>query len=96
MPKAMPAQEVLDREFLELRAKILELAASLDRLDRGDGSVTDEDRFGLVQQGLRILLDGEDGRAERVQLLFSQPFPSDWRRAVRNLTKPCRGRYVLL
>ncbi len=36
MPTAMPAAEVLDREFLEIRAKILEIAASLDRLDRGE------------------------------------------------------------
>lgn len=79
MPKAMPAKEVLDREFLEVRAKILELAASLDRLDRGAGDVAQDPRFDLIQQGLRILEESDDGRAERVQLLFSQPFASDWR-----------------
>ncbi len=34
MFKSRQAQEVFDRDFLETRARILEVAASLDRLDR--------------------------------------------------------------
>jgi len=34
-----PAGEVLDREFLALRARLIDLAAGLDRLDRADGSL---------------------------------------------------------
>ena len=30
----MNSEQILDREFLEIRAKILEVAAALDRLDR--------------------------------------------------------------
>ena len=76
----MPASDVLDREFLEIRAKILELAASIDRLERGSGTVADDPRMELIQEGFRILQEREDGRAERVQLLFSQPFEVEWRK----------------
>src|SRR5262249_55236381 len=53
----MAAQAVLDREYLEVRAKLLELAASFDRLDRGGGISSDERRMQLVRQGLKVLLD---------------------------------------
>lgn len=80
MPEPMPATDVLDREFLEVRAKILELAASLDRFERGAGSVADDPRMQLIQDGFRILQERQDGRAERVQLLFSQPYEQEWRK----------------
>ena len=79
MPDAMAANDVLEREFLEMRAKILELAASFDRLDRGDGSIAGDPRVALLEDGVRILLEEQDGRAERVQLLFSQPYAPEWR-----------------
>ena len=31
----MNSKQILDREFLEIRAKILEVAAALDRIERG-------------------------------------------------------------
>ncbi len=80
MADPMPASEVLDREYREIREKILELAASLDRLERGEGSVANDPRMQLVKDGFRILQEKEDGRAERVQLLFSQPYELEWRK----------------
>lgn len=79
MPRPMPAADVLDREFLEIRAKILEVAASLDRLDRGDGEVRSDNRFQQLSQGIDILKESEAGRAERVQTLFSLPYDPQWR-----------------
>ena len=79
MPDAMAAADVLEREFLEMRAKILELAASFDRLERGDGSVNSDSRTALLEAGVRIVLEKQGGRAERVQLLFSQPYAPEWR-----------------
>jgi hypothetical protein len=76
----MPAPQVLDAEFLQIRAKILELAAALDRLDRGDGEVADDPRMRLVAGGLSILREDEPGRAERMQLLFSQAYEDGWRK----------------
>ena len=80
MPRPLPAPQVLDAEFLQIRAKILELAASLDRLDRGDGEVDDDLRMRLVRGGISILLEEETGRAERMQLLFSQAYEDGWRK----------------
>ena len=79
MPEAMPANAVLDREFLEMRAKILELASSLDRIERGEGTASSDPRTELIQQGIRILRETQEGRAERVQLLFSRPYEANWR-----------------
>ena len=75
---AMSASTVLDREFLELRAKILELGASLDRMDRGDGTVQDDTRLQLLSKGIEILQSAESDRAERIQLLFSLDYNEDW------------------
>lgn len=71
--------EVLDQEFLPLRAKILEIAAGLDRMDRGVGSVASESRRAQIQAAIQILLRPEDDRAEQVQLIFSRQFNDDWR-----------------
>lgn len=77
-PIPMPAQTVIDREFLEIRAKILELAASFDRMDRGEGSASAE-QLEQLHRGLEILSEDEPNRAERVQLLFSREYSSQWR-----------------
>ena len=79
MPTCLAARDVLDREFLELRAKILEIAASLDRMDRGDGSVDGDRRIQQIRQGFDILREASGGRAERVQLLFSREYDENWR-----------------
>jgi hypothetical protein len=77
----MAAQAVLDREFLEVRAKLLEMAASFDRLDRGGGVSVDDRRMQLVRQGLKVLLDETGDRAEQIQLIFSRPYDDDWQKA---------------
>lgn len=74
----MNSREILDREFLIMRAKILELAASLDRIERAGGNVSDEAQLVLLQKGLTILCDAQPDHAERVQLLFSREYESDW------------------
>ena len=79
MTTPMSAPDVLDREFLEIRAKILELAASFDRLDRGDGSVAGDPRMALVQNGLQILQRDSADRAEEIQMLFSREYDENWR-----------------
>jgi hypothetical protein len=77
----MTAQAVLDREYLEVRAKVLELAASFDRLERGGGLPQNDARLKLVRQGLKVLLDETSDRAEQVQLIFSRPYDDDWQKA---------------
>ena len=81
MPIPMTPAQILDREFLEMRAKLLELAACLDRLQRGDGPPVQDERTQRIAQGLEILAEGDSGRAERIQNLFSRPYDPDWRRS---------------
>ncbi len=78
------AAQILDETFLEVRAKLLEVAATLDRIDRSaeDGeplSHPDTSRRSTVDQAIRILLDESPDRAERLQRLFSREYDSQWR-----------------
>jgi hypothetical protein len=74
----MTASEIFDREFLELRAKVLELAASFDRIERGGGSLNDDGRLQKLHEAIRILVDVKSDRAEQVQLVFSLPYDDEW------------------
>lgn len=76
----MSAAEVLDREFLEIRAKVLELAASFDRLDRAEGVVAGDPRLSLVHEAIDVLKSDADDRAEQVQLIFSLQYDDEWQR----------------
>jgi hypothetical protein len=79
MPNARKIAEVFDQEFLPTRAKILEVAAALDRLDRASGSLAADSRRAQVHAAIQVLLRPEDDRAEQVQLIFSRPYKEDWR-----------------
>jgi hypothetical protein len=79
MAASLNAAEIIDREFLEIRAKILELAASFDRLDRADGSVDGDPRMSLLAEALQVISGDQRERAEQVQLLFSRQYEDDWR-----------------
>ena len=83
MTKVRSSTDVFEQEFLPIRAKLLEVAASLDRLDRASGSLTSESRLNQIQAAINVLLRPEDDRAEQVQLIFSRPFEDDWRDKLR-------------
>ncbi|MCX7666754.1 MAG: hypothetical protein N2112_14555 [Gemmataceae bacterium] len=70
---------VLEQYFLEARCKILDVAAILDRIDRG-GGVPDDPRLVQIKQAIQTLLTGSNNRAEQVQLLFSLPYDANWER----------------
>ncbi len=82
------AQQILQEEFLIARAKILELAAIFDRIDRATsespaGSNEDLEKskrqLELLAKGVAILQDSEPQRASRVQALMSRPYDPNWR-----------------
>ncbi len=73
------AKEVLSQEFLQTRAKILEIAAFYDRLDQAGAGELDQRQMSLLKKGCQILDDDEPEKAARVQLLFSREFDEKWR-----------------
>lgn len=79
MANPLDAPQILNREFLEIRAKILEIGAALDRLDRAEGSVEDDPRRARIQEALAVLVGDEPGRAEQIQMIFSRVYEADWR-----------------
>jgi hypothetical protein len=72
MSKLLSAAELLDREFLGIRSKLIDLAASLDRIQRaGGGTLSGDLRIEKVQEAARILAGQNADRAEQIQILFS-------------------------
>ena len=65
MSSQMSKQEVIDRYFLEHRAKVLDIAAFLDRVDRCE-SGHDDFRIQALIQCIKELESSEAGRAERI------------------------------
>jgi hypothetical protein len=78
----LPSRTALDSYFLEARCKLLDLAAILDRIDRGGGSseLERDPRLANIHQALEILRDESGGRAERIQRLFSLDYDPNWER----------------
>jgi len=65
-------QAVLDLYFVEARAKLIDLAAFLDRVERAGGEA--DFRLAAMRAGLRELNQGGDAdRARRVLTLLSDP-----------------------
>jgi hypothetical protein len=79
MPHPLTAAEVLNREFLEVRARLLQVAAALDRLDRAAGSVADDPRRQNIAKALDVLRSGGEQRSEQIQLIFSRDYNPTWR-----------------
>jgi hypothetical protein len=78
----LPARAALDAWFLEARSKLLDLAATLDRIGRGAGAGEAEadPRLAKVRQALEVLHDQSGGRAERIQQIFSLEYDPTWER----------------
>ena len=74
----MNSKEILDREFLEIRAKILEVGAAIDRIDRAGGDVSSDPRMNLISAAIGMVASSEPHRAERIQLLFSREYDKSW------------------
>jgi hypothetical protein len=75
----LDAPEVLNREFLEIRARLIQVAALLDRLDRASGDVSGDPRVTNIRQAIDVLANRGDGRAEKLQLIFSRQYEAEWK-----------------
>ena len=75
--KPLPAAQALDQFFLDARARLLDLAAILDRIDRGDGTAKDP-RLARIHEAIRTLQEKGPGRAAAIQHLFSLSYDEGW------------------
>lgn len=79
-----PAEIVLEEAYLETRAKLLEVAAVLDRIDRAASESSSlppdaqESRSKLIA-AIELLLNDSPDRAEKIQQLFSRQYDPEWR-----------------
>lgn len=68
----MTRSQVVDQYFMEHRARLIDIAAFLDRCDRAKADAPKEDfRMTAFREAVKILLENKPGRAQRVLELFS-------------------------
>ena len=63
--------ELLDLYFMDARAKLIDIAAFLDRVDRGSGEA--DFRLPALRSALKALDSPSPNRAEKVLLALSDP-----------------------
>lgn len=67
-------QQLIDEYFIEVRAKILDVAAFLDRMERSvERNAEDDFRIVAMQQALQALAVRTFGRVYDIQMIFSDP-----------------------
>lgn len=76
----MNRAQIVDAYFMEHRARLLDVAAFLDRIDRA-GNQQDDFRMEAFRHAVRILSDGSSERARRILELFSDPSTTPIERA---------------
>lgn len=65
------ARAMVDVAFVPVRARLLEVAAFLDRVERHD--VADDFRCVALRDAARVLVDGQPDRARRILEALSDP-----------------------
>jgi len=67
------ARELLDLYFLDNRARLLEIAAFLDRIDRSAQAqeAREDFRYRAFERSLKLLLEPGGGRTKAVQISYS-------------------------
>lgn len=83
MTGRLTAAEMLDREFLEIRCRLIDIAAALDRIDFASDAdeVRSDPRLAKLREAAAILTDGQPNRAQRAQMAFSDAYDPSWREA---------------
>ena len=67
----MKRQQLLDLYFMDARSKLIDLAAFLDRVDRGEGE--SDFRLDALKRAVGELSKGEPERAKQVLVALSDP-----------------------
>ncbi len=79
--RPLPASKALEQFFFEARCKLLDIAAILDRINRGQESgemLASDPRIEKIRKALEVLHDQSGGRAERIQQIFSLDYDPSW------------------
>jgi len=78
----LPAARALDQYFLEARCRMLDLAAILDRIGRGDevAAVNADLRSERINRALDVLRSDASNKAELIQQIFSLEYDANWKR----------------
>jgi len=79
MLKTQNAADVLNRDFLTIRERLLQIAAGLDRVERAEGTIADDPRWQQLADGIREIAKGGGDRAERFQMAFSDDYDATWK-----------------
>lgn len=76
----LPATRALDQFFLDARCRLLDVAAILDRIDRGAdaAAIAADPRMARIRQAIEALQGKGGGRAERIQQIFSLEYDPAW------------------
>lgn len=79
----LPRQKAIDLYFMEHRAKLLDIAAFLDRIDRsapgspgaaaGNSAAAEDFRLAAMKEAVEVLLDGQGERVRRMLEILSDP-----------------------
>ncbi len=76
----LTAKQVADKYFLETRCMLVEIAATLDRVDRAadrqaNGQPFRDERIELIRKSLAFLANTSSGpnRSEQLLMMFSDP-----------------------
>ena len=87
------AEATLNRDFLETRHRLLDIAAALDRLDRAPNRerLGDDPRLAMIRKAVETLAEDTPGRTGRVQMVFSIPYdrPGTQTLSNRHADRPC-------
>ena len=78
MTTPLSAPDLFEQEFLQIRCKLIEVGAMLDRLDRADGNLDDDVRRALIRDACKVIQSDDSNRAEQLQQLFSDPYEDGW------------------
>jgi hypothetical protein len=78
----LPASRALDQFFLDARCRLLDLAAILDRIGRGEDAraAAADPRAAKIDKALEVLLSEAPNKAELIQQIFSQEYDPNWKR----------------
>lgn len=71
----MNASEILELYFIENRARLLDIASFLDRIDRYPGAeaARQDFRYRALTEAIRLLASDSPGRTAAIQHSFSDP-----------------------